>query len=131
MGDIFEEFRKQERECAELKEERRILKAQVATQSALIDNMKLELSVTIEAHDDLQRMIQNLSKRAVEDETLIDILQRKSKAQSAQLDEYKQVVLQVVEINIQRDDKGGYWCHECKSWNHRMDFDNRCTTKML
>ena len=49
----------------------------------------------------------------------------------AQLEEYKQVVRQVVEINIQRDDKGGYWCHECKSWNHRMDFDNRCTTKML
>ena len=57
----------------------------------------------------------------------------------AELSEYKRVVRQVVEINIQRDDTveelssgdAAYWCHECKSWNHRMDFDDRCTTKML
>ena len=48
----------------------------------------------------------------------------------AQLDEYKRVVRQVVEINIQRDDEGDYWCHECKSWKHEKDH-GRCTTKML
>jgi hypothetical protein len=41
------------------------------------------------------------------------------------------VINKVVEINIHRDDEGGFFCHECKSWNHSANESNTCTTAML
>ena len=43
----------------------------------------------------------------------------------------KSLIQKVVEMNIHRGEDSDYFCHECKSWNHTADVDDRCTTAML